>query len=108
MTLLLKADRDKELESQRDRVRQYLKEVARLIRMQKGVRARTEGGDDVRGLADDQQRVADDTGKLGGTIKEKETKNKKGEKGEKETTPKPATKRTVTANRPSRATNLNQ
>ena len=32
LTLLLKADRDKELSSQRDRVKKYLKEVGRLIR----------------------------------------------------------------------------
>jgi hypothetical protein len=70
--LLLKADRDKELASQRDRVRKYLKEVGRLIRMQKGVRARTEGGDGFKPLSEDQQRVADDTGKLGGEISKTE------------------------------------
>src|ERR1700754_1783780 len=43
LNLLLKADRDNELNSQRDRVKQYLKEVSRLIREQKSVRARTEG-----------------------------------------------------------------
>ena len=68
----MKADRDKELTSQRDRVRKYLKEVARLIRLQKGIRARTEGGDELRGLGEDQQRVASDTGKLGGDIAETE------------------------------------
>ncbi|MEX2310464.1 MAG: hypothetical protein WD738_23050 [Pirellulales bacterium] len=72
LTLLLKADRDKELASERDRVRQYLKEVARLIRLQKGIRARTEGGDELRPLSEDQQRVASDTGKLSGNIDETE------------------------------------
>jgi hypothetical protein len=72
LTLLLKADRDKELTSQRERVKKYLKEVARLIRLQKGIRARTEGGDELRELGDDQQRVASDTGKLGGDISETE------------------------------------
>ncbi len=72
LALLLKADRDKELTSQRDRVRKYLKEVARLIRLQKGIRARTEGGDELRELGQDQQRVASDTGKLGGDIAETE------------------------------------
>lgn len=84
LELLLKADRDKELDSQRDRVREYLKEVARLIRMQKGIRARTEGGDDVKGLADDQQRVAEATGKLGGAIKEKEAQDDKDKDREKD------------------------
>ncbi len=72
LTLLLKADRDKELASQRERVRKYLKEVARLIRLQKGIRARTEGGDELPQLSEDQQSVAGDTGKLGGDIAETE------------------------------------
>ena len=72
LSLLLKADRDEQIASERERIRKYLKEVGRLIRMQKGVRARTEGGDETGRLAKDQQQVADDTGKLGGTIKENE------------------------------------
>jgi hypothetical protein len=68
LTLLLKADRDRELTSQRDRVQKYIKEVSRLIREQKGVRARTEGDDDLKSLGADQQRIASDTGKLGGNI----------------------------------------
>lgn len=89
LELLLKADRDRELDSQRDRVREYLKELARLIRMQKGIRARTQGGDDLRSLAKDQEGVADATSKLGGEIKEHEgktedesAKSKKDEKSE--------------------------
>ena len=66
LTLLLKADLDKELTSQRERVRKYLKEVARLIRLQRGIRARTEGGDELPELSEDQQRIASETGKLGG------------------------------------------
>src|SRR5262245_2578554 len=84
LELLLKADRDKELESQRDRVREYLKELARLIRMQRGVRARTEGGDNLHSLAEDQPRVADATGKLRGTINEKEVNDEKGKEGTKD------------------------
>lgn len=72
LTLLLKADRDNELTSQRERVKKYLKEVSRLIRLQKGIRARTEGGDELRELGDDQQRVASETGKLGGDIAQTE------------------------------------
>jgi hypothetical protein len=72
LTLLLKADRDRELSSQRDRIRKYIKEAARLIRMQKGIRARTEGGDELKPLGEEQQRVASDTAKLGGDIAETE------------------------------------
>jgi hypothetical protein len=66
--LLLKADRDKELSNQRERIKNYIKQVDRIIRMQKGVRARTEGGDELKGLGGDQQKIAADTGKLGGDI----------------------------------------
>lgn len=72
LTLLLKADRDQELASERERIRQYLKEVSRLIRLEKGLRARTEAGDDAKRLADDQKRVAEDTGKLEKNIDENE------------------------------------
>jgi hypothetical protein len=80
LNLLLKADRDKELASERDRVRKYLKEVGRLIRMQRGVRARTEGGDEFDGLKQDQHVIATDTGKLGGEIHETEVDKKSDEK----------------------------
>lgn len=72
LSLLLKADRDKELSSQRERVRRYLKELQGLIRLQRGIRARTEGGDELPQLGQDQQNVADDTGKLGADIVENE------------------------------------
>jgi hypothetical protein len=68
LSLLLKADRDRELTSQRDRVRKYLKEIAKLIRMQKGIRARTEGGDELEILGKDQKHIATGTGELGDNI----------------------------------------
>ncbi len=79
LALLLKADRGNELNSQRDRVKKYLQEVSRLIRDQKSIRARTEGGDDLTPLGKDQQRIAADTAKLGGDISKTEgTKKKSG------------------------------
>ena len=55
LSLLLKADRDRELDSQHKRIKAYLKEVGRLIRLEKGLQARTEGGDDAKRLAEDQE-----------------------------------------------------
>lgn len=78
LALLLKADRDNELNTQRDRVKAYLKEVGRLIREQKSVHARTQGGDELKSLGQDQQRLAADTAKLGGSISKTEGKNKEG------------------------------
>lgn len=66
--LLLKADRDKELTSQRERIHKYLKEVDRLIRVQKGVRARTAEGDPLKPITEEQKRLATETGKLGSDI----------------------------------------
>jgi hypothetical protein len=68
LELLLKADRDRELESEHRRIKKYLQEVAKLIRLQKGINARTEGGDDTPRLAQDQGKVAEETGKLGDDI----------------------------------------
>lgn len=72
LSLLLKAHRDDQLKSERERIRSYLKEVGRLIRMQQGIRARTEGGEKMGSLAQDQQQVANDTGRLNSTIEENE------------------------------------
>lgn len=70
LTLLLKTDRDTEMESQARRIRKYLQEVSRLLRLQKGLRARTEAGDKFKPLSANQQQLADQTGKLGGKIAE--------------------------------------
>jgi hypothetical protein len=72
LTLLLKADRDRELDSQRKRIKAYLKEVGRIIRLEKGLQARTEGGDDAERLAEDQKQVSDQTGDLGKSISDNE------------------------------------
>ena len=67
--LLLKADRDKELvhrsanESKNTSNRSTASSACK-----KGVRARTEGGDELKGLGRDQKNIATDTGKLGGDI----------------------------------------
>jgi hypothetical protein len=71
--LLLKADRDRELESEHRRIKKYLQEVSRIIRLQKGLHARTEGGDDTPRLAKDQGDVAGQTGKLGDDIRATES-----------------------------------
>jgi len=78
LALLLKADRDRELDSEHKRIKAYLKEVGRLIRLEKGLQARTEGGDEVKRLAEDQGKVADDTGKLGSSIDDTERRDADG------------------------------
>ena len=68
LALLLKANRDRELDSERKRIKAYIKEVGRLIRLEKGLKARTEGGDETKRLAQDQKQVGEQTGELGKSI----------------------------------------
>jgi hypothetical protein len=64
LQLLLKENRASRLESDKRRVRRYLKELNRLIRAQRGVKARTEGGDQTKPLEEDQRALAEKTGDL--------------------------------------------
>jgi hypothetical protein len=68
LELLLQEDRDRQLDSERKRIGRYLQDLNRLIRLERGVKARTDGGDEQDVLADDQQRIDEQTGKLGEQI----------------------------------------
>jgi hypothetical protein len=72
LDLLLQEDRDRQIESERKRIGRYLQDVNRLIRLQRGVKARTDGGDDEKELAEDQREVGDKTKSLGDEIAEAE------------------------------------
>ena len=72
LDLLLQEDRDKQIESERKRIRKYLAEVKRLLQLQRGIKARTDGEDDAKSLAEDQKRLAESTGKLEELIKANE------------------------------------
>jgi hypothetical protein len=73
LELLLQEDRDRQLESERKRVLRYLQDVNKLIRLERGVKARTGGGDDAKELTEDQKRIAGETEKLQQEIAESET-----------------------------------
>lgn len=68
LQLLLKENRGDEIASRKKWLRKQLKEVGRIIRLQRGVKARTEGGDDTDRLADNQKQITGRTGKLGDEI----------------------------------------
>ncbi len=72
LELLLQEDRDRQIESERKRIKKYLAELKKLIRLQRGIKARTDGGDQSEQLTKDQQRVAEATGKLRDRIEETE------------------------------------
>ena len=65
-----KEGRDRQIESERKRIGKYLAELKKLIRLQRGIKARTDGGDDAETLAKDQQQAAEATQELSGQIKE--------------------------------------
>ncbi len=72
LELLLSEDRPDRLQRDQDRLREYIREVERLLRLQRSVQGRTEGGGDPLQLADDQGRIAERTGDLADRIRENE------------------------------------
>ncbi|MBX3427708.1 MAG: hypothetical protein KF688_18660 [Pirellulales bacterium] len=70
LELLLQEDRDAEIESERKRIGRYLQEIRQVIRLERGLKGRTEGGDDPQKLAEEQAKVAERTGALGKNVAE--------------------------------------
>jgi hypothetical protein len=70
LELLLGEDRSKRIESEKERVREYLKRVNKIIKEQKAVQGDTERGGDEGKLADKQGEIADKTGELAQQLKE--------------------------------------
>jgi hypothetical protein len=78
LELLLQEDRDRQLESERQRVAKYLADLNKIIRQQRGIRARTAGGDSEQQLSEDQERAAEDSGELSDKIEASEVTPKQG------------------------------
>jgi hypothetical protein len=72
LELLMSEDRSDRLKSEQQRIREYIKEVERLIRLEKSVQGQTEGGGDQKKLAQEQGRIANQTGDLAKKIQENE------------------------------------
>ncbi len=72
LELLLSENRAKRIESEKARIRNYLKQLNQIIRMQKDVQGRTAGGQDQDRLADEQDKLADSSGGLADAIKRNE------------------------------------
>ena len=72
LDLLLSENRSDRLKDEQERVRKYIKELERVLRQQRSVQGRTEGGSDSRRLAQDQGNVADRAKQLSDEIKENE------------------------------------
>jgi len=72
LEMLLSENRSNRLQREQERIREYIKEVERIIRLQKSVQGRTEGGAPAREMAKDQGKIADRTDQLAKTIQENE------------------------------------
>jgi hypothetical protein len=81
LELLLSENRTDRNKSEQDRVKQYIKEVERLIRLHKDVQGRTEGGEKTESVAKDQGKVAERTGDLSKQIQEDEAPADPGQPG---------------------------
>ncbi len=74
LQLLLSEDRSDRLKSETEKIKEYIKELKRLERIQRSVRGRTEGANDPRDLAKDQGKVADRTGDLAKQLEDADAK----------------------------------
>ncbi len=72
LELLLSEDRGRRIESEKARIREYLKRLNEIIKQQKGIQGRTSGGAETKRLADEQEKLADKTGGLSDDIKQNE------------------------------------
>ncbi|QDU28080.1 hypothetical protein ETAA8_31730 [Anatilimnocola aggregata] len=72
LDLLMSEDRSDRLKSEQQRIKEYIKEVERLIRLQKSLEGQTEGGADLQRVAKEQENLGGRTGDLAKKIKENE------------------------------------
>ena len=72
LELLLSENRAERIESEKARIRNYLKRLNQLIKQQKGLQGRTAGGGEPKGLAEEQGKLAQDTGGLADEMKQSE------------------------------------
>ena len=69
LALLQSEDRSKRLKDEIERYQEYLKEVEKLLRLQKGLRGQAEGGGDAQRIAKSESQAAERAGKLSDQIK---------------------------------------
>ncbi|MFH1265777.1 MAG: hypothetical protein ABIK89_08610 [Planctomycetota bacterium] len=72
LELLLSENRARRIDSEKARVREYLKRLNQIIKQQKGIQGRTAGSGAPGPLADRQRKLADNTGDLADDIQQNE------------------------------------
>jgi hypothetical protein len=76
LEMLLSENRAKQIESEKARIREYIKRLNELIKQQKSIQGQTGGPDDPRRLAGEQGRLADKAGRLSKDVKSNEEPNR--------------------------------
>lgn len=82
LELLLSENRPDRLKSEQDRVKEYIKELERLIRIQAGIKGQTQGGVEAERLAQLQEGAAERTGALDDKIAADEGQEGEGGEGQ--------------------------
>ena len=72
LKLLQSEDRGERNKSEQERIKEYLKELERLIRIEAALKGQNEGGGDPKSIAEAQRKAAERTGALADKIKENE------------------------------------
>jgi len=80
LELLMSENRAKQIESEKARIREFLKRINGIIKQEKDVQGRTAGGDDPKRLAGEQQNIAGKTGELAKDVKKNEEQKAEGAK----------------------------
>lgn len=91
LDILLSENRTKRLQSEKARIREYIKRIGTLLKQEKDIQARTSENDDPLRLAGEQDKVAKNTGNLAkdiqnneeGGVKKTDNKDQKADSGEK-------------------------
>jgi hypothetical protein len=83
LELLMSEDRSDRLKSEQQRLKEYIKEVERLIRLEKSLQGQTESGANAKKMAEEQARIAAQTGDLSKKIRENEEPAEAQEGGDK-------------------------
>lgn len=76
LEMLLSENRAKQIESEKARIREYIKRLNELIKQQKSIQGQTGGPDDPRRLVGEQGRLADKAGRLSKDVKSNEEQNR--------------------------------
>ena len=84
LELLMSENRAKRVESEKARIREYLKRINGIIKQQKDIQGRTAGGDDPKRLTGEQGKVADKTGELARDVRKNEEQKGEGGRGKAE------------------------